>query len=72
MAGVITGSPAQVGGLGAGDVITSVDGQTVVSANALTELLEPHHPGDKVSIGWTNSLGQIQSASVQLSSGPPQ
>jgi S1-C subfamily serine protease len=72
VAGVITGSPAQVAGLGAGDVITSVNGHTVASADALTELLEPYHPGDRVTIGWTNSLGQTQTASVQLSSGPPQ
>ena len=72
MAGVITGSPAQGAGLTAGDVIISVNGQTVASADALTELLEPFHPGDTVTIGWTNSLGQTETASVQLSSGPPQ
>ena len=72
VAGVITGSPAQGAGLTVGDVITSVNGQTVASADALTELLEPFHPGDKVTIGWTNSLGQTETASVQLSSGPPQ
>jgi S1-C subfamily serine protease len=72
VAGVITGSPAQGAGLGAGDVITSVDGHTVASADTLTELLEPDHPGDKVTIGWTTSLGQAQTATVQLTSGPPQ
>ena len=72
MAGVITSSPAQVAGLGVGDVITSVDGRTVASANTLTELLEPNRPGNKVTIGWTTSLGQMQTASVQLSSVPPQ
>jgi S1-C subfamily serine protease len=71
VAGVITGSPAQVAGLGAGDVITSVGSHTVASANTLTELLEPYRPGDKVMIGWTTSVGQTQTASVQLSSGPP-
>jgi S1-C subfamily serine protease len=71
VAGVITGSPAQVAGLGAADVITSVDGHTVASANTLTELLEPYRPGNKVAIGWTTSLGQTQTASVRLSSGPP-
>jgi S1-C subfamily serine protease len=72
VAGVIPDSPAQGAGLGAGDVITSVDGHTVASAHALTELIEPLRPGDRVTIGWTNSLGQPQTASVQLSSGPPQ
>jgi S1-C subfamily serine protease len=72
VAGVITSSPALAAGLAAGDVITSVGGHTVASAGALTELLEPYHPGDRVTIGWTTSLGQTQSASVQVSSGPPQ
>jgi S1-C subfamily serine protease len=72
VAGVITGSPAQGAGLGAGDVITSVDGHTVASADSLTELLEPDRPGYKVTIGWTTSLGQRQTATVQLTSGPPQ
>jgi len=72
VAGVIADSPAQIAGLGAGDVITSVDGHAVASANTLTELIEPFRPGDRVTIGWTNSLGQTQTASVQLSSGPPQ
>jgi len=71
VAGVIMGSRAQVAGLAVGDVITSVNGQTVASADALTKLLEPLHSGDKVTIGWTNSLGQTESASVQPSSGPP-
>jgi S1-C subfamily serine protease len=72
VAGVITGSPAQGAGLGAGDVITSVDGHTVASADTLTELLGSDHPGDKVTIGWMTSLGQTQTATVQLTSGPPQ
>jgi S1-C subfamily serine protease len=71
VAGVITGSPAQVAGLAAGDVINSVNGQSVGSANALTGLLDPFRPGEKVTIGWTNPLSQTETASVRLSSGPP-
>jgi S1-C subfamily serine protease len=72
VAGVITSSPAQVAGLGIGDVIISVNGQTLAPSHSLNALLEPYHPGDKLTIGWTNSLGQTKTASVQLSSGPPQ
>jgi S1-C subfamily serine protease len=71
VAGAITGSPVQAAGLAVGEVITSVYGQTVASPDALTELLEPFHPGDIVTIGWTNSLGQTETASVQPSSRPP-
>jgi S1-C subfamily serine protease len=72
VAGVITGSPAQQAGLAAGDVITSVDGQSVADASALTEALEPDKPGDTVTVGWTNASGTTQTATVTLSSGPPQ
>jgi S1-C subfamily serine protease len=72
VAGVVTGSPAQEAGLEAGDVITSVDGNAVASAQALTSALAPYKPGDKVTIGWTDASGQAQSATVTLSSGPPQ
>jgi S1-C subfamily serine protease len=69
---VITSFPAQEAGLVDGDVITSLNNQNVSSPSALTNLLEPYHPGDKVTIGWTDSSGQTHSATVALSSGPPQ
>jgi S1-C subfamily serine protease len=69
---VITSSPAQESGLAEGDTITSLNGQPVTSPSALTILLEPFHPGDKVTIGWTGTSGNTQTVSVQLSSGPPQ
>jgi S1-C subfamily serine protease len=69
---VVTSSPAQEGGLAEGDTITSLNSQAVASPTALTNLLEPFHPGNKVTIGWSDSSGQSHSASVTLSSGPPQ
>ncbi len=72
VAGVITGSPAQEAGLAAGDVITSVDGNAVDGAQALTSALEPYKPGDTITIGWTDASGVTQTATVALSSGPPQ
>jgi S1-C subfamily serine protease len=68
--GVEAGSPAESAGLGSGDVIVSVDGQPVDSPTTLTTLLDRHHPGDRVTIGWTDSSGQSQSAAVSLASGP--
>jgi S1-C subfamily serine protease len=44
----------------------------VASAQALSSLLEPNKPGDKVTIGWTDASGVTRSATVTLSSGPPQ
>jgi S1-C subfamily serine protease len=67
---VVPGSPAEGAGLAAGDVITSAGGQPVSSPSGLASALEQHHPGDSVSIGWTDQAGQAQSASVALANGP--
>jgi S1-C subfamily serine protease len=67
---VVSGSPAENAGLSAGDMIVSVDGQPVDSATTLTTLLDAHHPGDRVNIGWTDRSGQSQSVAVALASGP--
>ncbi len=72
VAGVVTSGPAQEAGLAQGDVITSLGGTTISSANDLTNAMASHHPGDKVSIAWTDTNGQSHTATVQLSSGPPQ
>jgi S1-C subfamily serine protease len=70
VAGFTQGSVAQSAGITAGDVITSVDGQAVSSPTALQAAMEQHHPGDKVTIGWTDQSGQTHSATVTLASGP--
>jgi S1-C subfamily serine protease len=72
VAGVVTSSPAQEAGLAQGDVITSVNGTAINSPTDLTNAFEPDHPGDKVTIGWTDTSGGTHTAKVQLSSGPPQ
>jgi S1-C subfamily serine protease len=70
IAGVLPGSAAEDAGITAGDVITSVDGQPVSSPSALQAAMEQHHPGDRVTIGWTDQNDQSQSASVTLATGP--
>jgi S1-C subfamily serine protease len=69
---VVTSSPAQESGLAEGDTIVSLNNQTVATPSGLTNLLLPFHPGDRVTVGWTDSSGQSHTASVNLSSGPPQ
>ena len=70
MAGVAPGSPAQNVGLAAGDIITSVGGQTVTSPSTLSTIIAAHSPGDSwSSCGWTPA-GTSHSATVQLASGP--
>lgn len=72
IATVVTNGPAQEAGLAEGDVITSFGGKSVNTANDLTTIISTYHPGDKVSVGWTDGSGQAHTGTVQLSSGPPQ
>jgi S1-C subfamily serine protease len=65
-----SGTPAAQAGLTAGDVITSVAGHTVGSSTSIQQVLEGYHPGDKVTIDWTDTSGQSHSTTVTLASGP--
>jgi S1-C subfamily serine protease len=68
--GTLSGSPAAQAGLSQGDVIDSVGGQTVSSSSSIESVLEQDHPGDKVSIGWTDQSGQTHTTTVTLANGP--
>ena len=63
---VIPTGPAAGAGFAPGDVITSINGQPVNSATALTNILDQHHPGESVMVG----LGG-RTANVTLGDGPP-
>ena len=68
--GAESGTPAASAGLTQGDAITSVAGQTVNSGTGIQQVLEGHHPGDKISIAWTDASGQSHTATVTLANGP--
>jgi S1-C subfamily serine protease len=68
--GAEPGTPAYSAGLTDGDVVTSIAGQQVSSDTAIQQILVGYHPGDKISIGWTDSSGQSHTATVTLTSGP--
>jgi S1-C subfamily serine protease len=68
--GVVSGSPAEAAGLTRGDVIVSVDGQAVDSPTTLTGLLDQYHPGDHLTIGWTDGNGQSQTTTITAANGP--
>jgi S1-C subfamily serine protease len=70
VAGVVSGSAAAQAGLAQGDTITSVAGHTIASSTDVSSALATHHPGDKISISWTDQSGQSQTATVTLASGP--
>ena len=70
LAGTQSGTPAAEAGLGQGDVVTALDGKSVSTGTDITEILVGHHPGDKVSIAWTDAGGQSHTATLTLGTGP--
>ncbi len=70
IAGVVQGLPADQAGLTAGDVITAVDATAIGSADELSATLAKDHPGQRVSLSWTDTSGASQSATVTLVQGP--
>ena len=68
--GVMPGLPAASAGLAPGDVIVSIAGHAVTSPSGIQALLEPCHPGDRVSISWQDPSGQAHTATVVLAAGP--
>jgi len=68
--GVVPGSAADQAGLTAGDAIVSLGGHEVSSPSDVQTLIEGYHPGDKVSISWTDQFGQMQTATAVLAAGP--
>ncbi|MFI5730788.1 trypsin-like peptidase domain-containing protein [Kribbella sp. NPDC051587] len=67
---VIPQGKADEAGITAGDVITSFDGKPVTDADTLSQLLDQHHPGDKVEVVWTDQQGQSHKATIELITGP--
>jgi S1-C subfamily serine protease len=70
VAGVEPGSAAAGAGLTAGDVITSLGGHAVTSPAGIRSVLVGHHPGDKITITWTDQAARRHTATVLLTTGP--
>jgi len=70
VAGVTRGSVAAAAGLAAGDTITSLAGQRITTATQIRTVLSQHHPGDRVSIAWTDQAGGTHTATITLAAGP--
>jgi S1-C subfamily serine protease len=64
---VVPGTPADSAGLTSGDVITSINGKSVGSANSLTTVMDAAHPGDQLAISYVDANGDRHSASATLS-----
>lgn len=64
------GSPAASLGLTQGDMITSLGGQQVASGTDVKHILVGYHPGDKISVAWTDASGQSHTQTLTLATGP--
>lgn len=69
---VVPGGAAASAGIRKGDVITSLDGSSIASLDDLRTALFKHHPGDAVTLGIEDVLGDPTQASITLADGPPQ
>jgi S1-C subfamily serine protease len=70
LAGTVSGSPAAQAGLTEGDTITAIGGQSVTSAEDVAHTLVKYHPGNSISVSWTDTSGQSHTANLTLVSGP--
>ena len=70
IAGTLSGSPAANAGLGEGDTITALGGQTVSTAEDIAHALVKYHPGDSISVTWTDQYGQSHTSNLTLTTGP--
>jgi S1-C subfamily serine protease len=70
-ADAISGSPASNVGLSRCDLITSVGGVNVSSPAALLNVMETHHPGDSVALGWRDNSGATHTVTITLGTGTP-
>jgi S1-C subfamily serine protease len=69
---VVPNSPAAKAGLQAGDLLNNVDGTQITDFNSLRTVLFSKHPGDTVTVDYTDGSGSEASTPIVLASGPPQ
>jgi S1-C subfamily serine protease len=70
IAGTQPGTPAANAGLAEGDVITAINGTSVTTGTQISEALIQQQPGNKITLTWTNTDGQSQTATLILGTGP--
>ena len=51
-------------------MITASTAQSVSTGTDIQDILIGHHPGDKVSITWTDTSGESHTANITLATGP--
>jgi S1-C subfamily serine protease len=69
---IVPDSPAAQAGLQPGYVLTALDGAPIRSFTDLRGLLFTKHPGDTITLDYTDALGNRTSTPIVLATGPPQ
>jgi len=69
---IVSGKPADLAGLAAGDVITSLNGTRIASRTDVRNTVLTLVPGKAVPIGWTDTNGIAQTGTITPIAGPPQ
>ena len=67
--GVFKGSPAALGGVRPGDIITAFDGKPITGSNDVIRLLRPKKPGDAVRVSVRRG-GSAGTVTVRLAQAP--
>jgi S1-C subfamily serine protease len=67
---VYPNTPASAGGLAGGDVITSVDGKAISTANGLTGVMSATRSGVRISVVYVDQYGARHNTSVTLTAAP--
>jgi S1-C subfamily serine protease len=68
--GVLCGTPADMAGLSAGDVITALGGQAVTSPGALNAMVARYRPGSEATLAWVGADGKLHTGVITLNTGP--
>jgi putative serine protease PepD len=66
---VRSGSPAEQAGLAVGDVVTSLDGRAITTAQELQSAVDARKPGDEITVGYVHN-GTNRTATVTLGTRP--
>jgi len=69
---VVPNLPAANAGIAKGDVVTALDSTPVSNTDDLRAALFAHHPGDTVTVYFTDAVGNQTQAQITLADGPPQ
>ena len=68
---VVPGTPADLAGMQAGDVIVAFDGHPTPTMKALATLIHKRHPGDRATVTFEDQNGNTQTVTVTLAAMPP-